>query len=223
MCRSRSITPSRSTHQKSACSPSRNSSVPGSALTSSLTSTSSPSCSAVRPSNRLSARSSARIASSVMNRAYADIPRIIGTSAAVGLGRSASGTRSRPSQEVYSAGVWMAGPASADIGACSGKWHAAMCPCSLNGLQRRLHLRADLLGERATSPESAAGRRVNRARQLTGDPRLDLRLLSDRVGDRRGVDEAPRVGVRRGWRYTSSAGPTSTSLPRYMTPMWSDR
>ena len=29
-----------------------------------------------------------------------------------------------------------------------------------------------------------------------------------------------------GWagrRYTSSAGPISTSLPRYMTPMWFDR
>ena len=61
----RSMAPSTSTHQKSACSPSRNSSTPGSMRTSVPPSTSSASWSSVRPSKRPSGRrSSTRIRSS---------------------------------------------------------------------------------------------------------------------------------------------------------------
>ncbi len=74
------------------------------------------------------------------------------------------------------------------------KWHATVCPCAVL-LERRLHLAADLLGERAAGTEAAAGRRVDRARHVARqhDP-LDV-ATGDRLGVRR--EECLRVRVQR--------------------------
>ena len=71
--------------------------------------------------------------------------------------------------------------------------------------------------DRAPGPEPAAGRRVERARQVAAEHDRRRAALPHRVGHRRRGQQRLRVRVARARAKSSLASATSTSWPRYIT------